>query len=84
MGTPIKRGILDVVRGGIAQQISKRAPCPVLLVSSKNGLSAVPIERQGRTGNDVRQALARSRAIHGGTHVRLKIHCGAQVPGCSG
>jgi nucleotide-binding universal stress UspA family protein len=53
MGAPIKRGILDVMRGEIAQQISKRAPCPVLLVSAQNGLGAIPIERQGRTGNDV-------------------------------
>jgi nucleotide-binding universal stress UspA family protein len=43
MGAPIKRGILDVVHGGIAQQISKHAPCPVLLVAAKNGLGAVPI-----------------------------------------
>ena len=41
MGLRIKRGIWDVVRGGSAQQISKRAPCPVLLVAAKNGLGAV-------------------------------------------
>jgi universal stress protein A len=42
MGLRIKRGILDVMRGGVTQQISKRAPCPVLLVTAKNGLVAVP------------------------------------------
>ena len=43
MGLHIKRGLLDVMRGGVAQLISKRAPCPVLLVAAKNDLSAVLI-----------------------------------------
>jgi hypothetical protein len=31
------------MRGGIAQQISARAPCPVLLVAAKESLGAVLI-----------------------------------------
>jgi len=45
IGTRSKRGIWEMPLGGTAQQIRKRAPCPVLLVSTKNGLgSAPPVE----------------------------------------
>jgi nucleotide-binding universal stress UspA family protein len=53
MGTPVKRGILDVVRRGTTWQISKRAPCPVLLVSAQNSPGAIPMERQRRARSDV-------------------------------
>jgi nucleotide-binding universal stress UspA family protein len=43
MGSPSHRSIWDRTRGGTAQQVSKRAPCPVLLVSAKSGLDAAPI-----------------------------------------
>ena len=33
MGSHSKRGLLDMVLGGTAQQISKAAPCVVVLVS---------------------------------------------------
>ncbi len=33
IGSHSKRGILDIVLGGTAQQVSSQAPCPVMLVS---------------------------------------------------
>jgi nucleotide-binding universal stress UspA family protein len=53
IGTRSKRGIRDIAFGGATQQISKRAPCPVLLVSWKNDLGSAPISRQWRTGDEV-------------------------------
>ena len=35
LGSHSKRGLLDIVLGGTAQQVSKSAPCLVLLVSPK-------------------------------------------------
>ena len=35
IGSHSKRGILDIVLGGTAQSVSRRAPCTVVLVSSK-------------------------------------------------
>ena len=35
LGSHSKRGLLDIVLGGTAQQVSKSAPCPVVLVSPK-------------------------------------------------
>ena len=33
LGSHSKRGVLDIVLGGTAQQVSKAAPCTVVLVS---------------------------------------------------
>ena len=35
LGSHSKRGLLDIVLGGTAQQVSKAAPCTVVLVSPK-------------------------------------------------
>ena len=35
LGSHSKRGLLDIVLGGTAQQVSKSAPCTVVLVSPK-------------------------------------------------
>jgi nucleotide-binding universal stress UspA family protein len=35
LGSHSKRGVLDIVLGGTAQQVSKSAPCTVVLVSPK-------------------------------------------------
>jgi universal stress protein E len=35
LGSHSKRGLLDIVLGGTAQQVSRSAPCTVLLVSPK-------------------------------------------------
>lgn len=35
IGTHSKRGLLDIFLGGTAQQVSKQAPCTVVLVSPK-------------------------------------------------
>jgi len=35
IGSHSKRGLLDIALGGTAQQVSKRAPCPVVMVSPK-------------------------------------------------
>ena len=35
LGSHSKRGLLDIVLGGTAQQVSKSAPCLVVLVSPK-------------------------------------------------
>jgi nucleotide-binding universal stress UspA family protein len=35
LGSHSKRGVLDIVLGGTAQQVSKAAPCTVVLVSPK-------------------------------------------------
>jgi nucleotide-binding universal stress UspA family protein len=35
MGSHSKRGLIDITLGGTAQQVSRRAPCPVVLVSPK-------------------------------------------------
>lgn len=35
MGSHSKRGIVDIVLGGVARQVSRHAPCPVVLVSPK-------------------------------------------------
>jgi nucleotide-binding universal stress UspA family protein len=43
MGSPSHRSIWDRTRSGIAEQISKRAPCPVLLVSATSGCDTTPI-----------------------------------------
>jgi nucleotide-binding universal stress UspA family protein len=43
MGSPSHRSIWDRTRGSTAQQASKRAPCPVLLVSAQSGLDAAPL-----------------------------------------
>ena len=37
LGSHSKRGLLDIMLGGTAQQVSKAAPCLVLLVSPKLG-----------------------------------------------
>ena len=37
MGSRSNRSLWDITRGGTAQQVIKRAPCPVLLVSANNG-----------------------------------------------
>ena len=36
IGSHSKRGFLDIALGGTAQQISKYAPCPVVMVSPKH------------------------------------------------
>jgi nucleotide-binding universal stress UspA family protein len=36
IGSHSKRGLLDVALGGTAQQVAKRAPCTVVLVSPKH------------------------------------------------
>jgi nucleotide-binding universal stress UspA family protein len=35
LGSHSKRGLLDILLGGAAQQVSRVAPCTVILVSSK-------------------------------------------------
>jgi nucleotide-binding universal stress UspA family protein len=35
IGSHSKRGLLDIALGGTAQQVSRRAPCPVVIVSPK-------------------------------------------------
>ena len=35
IGSHSKRGVLDIALGGTAQQVTKRAPCTVVLVSPK-------------------------------------------------
>lgn len=56
MGSRGTRGLRDITLGSTAQQIGRRALCPVLLVSAKNGHGPVPLEHQRRTGDDVWQA----------------------------
>ena len=37
IGSHSKRGFLDIALGGTAQHVSRHAPCPVVLVSPKQG-----------------------------------------------
>jgi nucleotide-binding universal stress UspA family protein len=49
IGSHSRRRLLDISLGGAVQQISRRAPCTVLLVSPGHGVSSVTKEQEGRT-----------------------------------
>ena len=54
LGSHSKRGLLDIVLGGTAQQVSKAAPCTVVLVSPKKEAAADSTACQGREGSQGR------------------------------
>jgi nucleotide-binding universal stress UspA family protein len=52
MGSRGYRGLWDRALGSTAQQISRRAPCPVLFVAAKNDHGPAPICHWARLGED--------------------------------
>ena len=76
LGSHSKRGLLDIVLGGTAQQVSKSAPCLVVLVSPKKeeGLRA---ERIRHGGGATRRLVRRARLLR----ACPAYHRGHECPG---